>query len=771
MHGFFLWAAMLPAQVQVPSSVTMGTQAMPLVEESLQINIDGQHATSTLTQIFHNTSTTRLEGLFEFRAPPGTEVEGFSYWNGEKKIVGEVFEKSIARNVYSSVRNRRRDPGLLEQVDEGRFALRIFPIEPHERKRVQVRYARWLPQHEGGIEYRARLLRPDSLIEVQLALGENEYSGEISSPTHTLTQRKQGHFVYIRAASSAPKTEFVLRLKRSSTSWNILAHTYMNKGGAVDGYLNIALSAPQEVSAQKVPRDVTVAIDRSGSMSAQAFRRARDVAQEISDRLTQSDRMNILFFDDGVDRLFRTPELMTRSVRASIQNYLNRASIGGGTNIAKVLQTGFRAQHNDQRSKFLLLITDGRSSSKAVFAVAQADTSNTRVFTVGIGKQVSKSMLSRLALLKRGRFLFVDDAESMTSQAMRIFTRLREPLWVGAEIEVNGRPLQRAYPQTLPDIFPGDELRVSGRYDARETVRITVRGKVMGKTTIISKTVPMENEHRWVGRLWARSRVNELLEEEAQYGQSSERRSEMLDLALAYNILTPHTAFLAIPAHEAQGNARAHLLSAREQRRKLLVKYQGVVQQLNPNMLQGVVNRKSMSLSGGLPGVGVKPGVVGSGKSRAKNKLRRASGRYGTTGDVGGFGRLGRRGGSGGSGYSKGGQMDQEKSMNAPAIVQGSLDKAEIQRVINGYRSQIAQCYEDGLKQNAQLQGKVLVEWNIDAGGRVTRVRIRSTELQAPNVERCLIKRVQSWTFPKPIGGGTVTVVYPFVLQGSPQEL
>ncbi|GAG43872.1 unnamed protein product, partial [marine sediment metagenome] len=56
-----------------------------------------------------------------------------------------------ARSIYEGVRRRRRDPGLLERVDEGVFRFRVFPIEPDERKRVRVRYARWLASRDGRI--------------------------------------------------------------------------------------------------------------------------------------------------------------------------------------------------------------------------------------------------------------------------------------------------------------------------------------------------------------------------------------------------------------------------------------------------------------------------------------------------------------------------------------------------------------------------------------------------------------------------------------------
>src|SRR5205823_1905214 len=113
------------------------------VYERVRIQIDHQYASTVLKQEFENLTEERLEGRYVLRTA-GAGVEGFAYWNGEEKIVGEVFEKQAARNLYENVAGLRRDPGLLEQTGEGSFAFRVFPIEPRERKRIEIRFGQRL---------------------------------------------------------------------------------------------------------------------------------------------------------------------------------------------------------------------------------------------------------------------------------------------------------------------------------------------------------------------------------------------------------------------------------------------------------------------------------------------------------------------------------------------------------------------------------------------------------------------------------------------------
>ena len=111
-------------------------QPLPMVSEKLVVTIDRQYAASTLTQTFLNKTGDTLEGRYQLMLGEGARVSGFAYWNGSKKLVGEVFEKEIAQQVYTEITGIGRDPGLFEQVGEGAFAFRVFPIAAHEEKKV-----------------------------------------------------------------------------------------------------------------------------------------------------------------------------------------------------------------------------------------------------------------------------------------------------------------------------------------------------------------------------------------------------------------------------------------------------------------------------------------------------------------------------------------------------------------------------------------------------------------------------------------------------------
>ena len=215
------------------------TDPMPVVDERLNVTIDGQHASTTLLQVYENNTGSRTEGHYRLRAGMDAHVEGFAYWNGEQKIVGEVFEKQMARQVYDSVTSRRRDPALLEQDGEGAFAFKVFPIESKEKKRVELRWTKWLERRNKTITYHAPVVRADAEIVIEVAGAVKN----VRSSTHRFHVEKTGDGVRLRSDSARASGELVLQWDVDEPDWQ--PEVYVHPGGKHDGWFALSLAAPE----------------------------------------------------------------------------------------------------------------------------------------------------------------------------------------------------------------------------------------------------------------------------------------------------------------------------------------------------------------------------------------------------------------------------------------------------------------------------------------------------------------------------------------------
>jgi pSer/pThr/pTyr-binding forkhead associated (FHA) protein len=95
----------------------------------------------------------------------------------------------------------------------------------------------------------------------------------------------------------------------------------------------------------------------------------------------------------------------------------------------------------------------------------------------------------------------------------------------------------------------------------------------------------------------------------------------------------------------------------------------------------------------------------------------------------------------------------------------GGLDKALIAAVVQSNIGQIKHCYERQLIVDPNIYGKVVAAWTIDGNGNVSVSNIKKTTMNNKVVEGCIAARIKSWSFPKPKGGGTVLVSYPFLFK------
>ncbi len=123
-----------------------------------------------------------------------------------------------------------------------------------------------------------------------------------------------------------------------------------------------------------------------------------------------------------------------------------------------------------------------------------------------------------------------------------------------------------------------------------------------------------------------------------------------------------------------------------------------------------------------------------------------------------------------GSGTGAGvGQGNGRSLMSLPLSsdieLDGGLDKAVIAATIAKYLSQVRACYEQGLRRNPAMAGQVAMAFEIGPTGKLNYAKPGKSSLGDADVPECIAGRMMTWDFPKPIGGVSVKVNYPFLLR------
>lgn len=137
---------------------------------------------------------------------------------------------------------------------------------------------------------------------------------------------------------------------------------------------------------------------------------------------------------------------------------------------------------------------------------------------------------------------------------------------------------------------------------------------------------------------------------------------------------------------------------------------------------------------------------------------------------LGSIGTIGHGAGTGtGQGFGSGhGRLGGSHRTKPPQVrmgattVNGRLPPEVIQRIVRQNYGRFRLCYENGLRNNPNLQGRVAVRFVIGRDGSVSNVANGGSDLPDPSVVQCVIRAYYGLSFPQP-EGGIVTVVYPIM--------
>ncbi|MBP9111411.1 MAG: VWA domain-containing protein [Polyangiaceae bacterium] len=562
---------------------------MRLVDETLAATIDDGYVTAKIARVFENPTSEKLEGTFLVSAGENGNVSGFEYWNGTEKIVGEVFEKEAARKIYEETTGMKNDPGLGEREGEGSFSFRVYPIEPSEKKRVEVvteGYAR----NVGGIHH----------VSLPLGAGSHQTSQKPVRVTFTTQPHSLGsptHDVrWLRDDAKTMVAEFIPKVGPERATELLFSYevdpkpfvpevtSYASPGE--DAYVRVHLQGPTRTKGgEEKPKDVTIVIDVSGSMSGEPLEQAKIAAKKLVDLLGESDRVNVIAFDDKVEALAAAPfgNAKGTNSKSDARAYIDRLKSRGGTDIAIAISKALSSQNHDDRRKIVLFFTDGESDRQAALNATKSNPDRAQVFTIGFGGGVDKALLTSIAEASHGRFSYVDRASSIPVVTTKVLSQLSKPALSNVAIDFGGARVHHMYPATLPDLFEGDEITVLARMEGRGGYKVKVTGDTAGgkRGYESSFVVADSNAHPGVGRTWATYRANELEQDLAKLTEESGRpglEAELVDLGMAYNLVTSRTSFLAIPESAIPPELRENMRGMRQKRAELLARSKDAIQ-------------------------------------------------------------------------------------------------------------------------------------------------------------------------------------------------
>ncbi|MBU1429788.1 AgmX/PglI C-terminal domain-containing protein [Myxococcota bacterium] len=133
-------------------------------------------------------------------------------------------------------------------------------------------------------------------------------------------------------------------------------------------------------------------------------------------------------------------------------------------------------------------------------------------------------------------------------------------------------------------------------------------------------------------------------------------------------------------------------------------------------------------------------------------------------GRIHGMGHVDTGGGRGTKANLRGRKATKKKARVRPGNLglSGFCKEQDIVRVVNIHQRGVQYCYEKALARNPELSGKITLSWRIGLDGKVQKVIIEGSTLNSLDVEGCIKRNIERWSFPRP-EGGMCQIRFPFV--------
>jgi len=195
-------------------------------------------------------------------------------------------------------------------------------------------------------------------------------------------------------------------------------NVYIDKKGAPEDPLERTL--PAKIAPPRSPEGTAVVliIDKSSSMEGRKIELARLAAIGVVENLRPIDSVGVLIFDNSFQ--WAVP-LRKADDRASIKRLIAGITPDGGTQIAPALTEAYqRLIPQSAVYKHIVLLTDGISEEGDTFALTkEAVTNHVTISTVGLGQDVNRAYLEKVADAALGKSYFLNDPAGLEQILLR----------------------------------------------------------------------------------------------------------------------------------------------------------------------------------------------------------------------------------------------------------------------------------------------------------------------------------------------------------------
>lgn len=281
-------------------------------------------------------------------------------------------------------------------------------------------------------------------------------------------------------------------------SWVIKpGNTYFyNDPGSKEFYIYIQLKGNDVMANMKrVPLNISLVLDRSGSMSGDKIAYARKAANFVIDQLGHEDLVSIVNYDDKIE--VSSPSALVKN-KEILRKKINELTDRGSTNLTGGMLEGYSQVKSTRKDGYVnrvLLLTDGLANAGITdprqikqLVEKRYNEEGVALSTFGLGADYNEDLLTALAEVGRANYYFIDSPDKIpaifASELKGLLSVVAQNTLVSLDIpssfeciKVYGHPFEvrdNKLSVRFNDMYSKDEKGVLIKFRARSAVPETV---------------------------------------------------------------------------------------------------------------------------------------------------------------------------------------------------------------------------------------------------------------------------------------------------------
>lgn len=726
---------------------------LPLKSTSANVTVAGVIADVRVNQVYKNEGKKALEAIYVFPASTRAAVYGMKMTIGERIIEAKIKKRDEARRDYEQARDQGKSASLLEQQRPNVFQMNVANIMPGDEIKVELSYTELLvptnrvyefvyptvvgprysnasandvPPSEQWVRnpYLHQGEKPPYTFTINATIAAGMPIRDVSCPSHKVTTRYSSPSIakiaLDKSDSAGGNRDFVVRYRLDGN--RIQSGLLLSDNGKEKFFL-LMMQPPEKVAKVEIPgREYIFIVDVSGSMFGFPLDVSKELLKKLIGNLRPTDVFNVLLFSGGSALMSQESLPATSENIQKAVNLIERQHGGGGTELLPALKRALNLKKPENFSRTFVIVTDGYVSvEEEAFDLIRTNLNKANMFAFGIGSSVNRHLIEGMARVGMGEPFVITKADEAGAKANRFRAMIESPLLTQVRINFDGFDAYSVEPSTLPDVLAERPVVIFGKWRGEPKGTITLTGVTgTGKftqTVDVSKVKP-SRDNSALRYLWARHRIA-LLSDYNKLRLDDKRVSEVTQLGLGYNLLTAYTSFVAVDSEIRAKDGRAVTI------RQPLPLPEGV-----SDYAVGGGMMRSMALAA--------PGTAAKGEAYRDQSL---PGRAAKEGEMKSNDRR---------------KVRMIFRIDEVAITSGSLGKDHLESILQAHLPEIEACCR-----KAKLQGKIVINLEIEQDGRIRTARIQSPTLRDEGVQKCLLEAAKKWRFAQSSDGKStlVTVV------------